>query len=504
MMIVNIIIFTVLLFAANYLFASNFYVNNKKDTLIQVKEQISQLIADDTFPLSPEITREINALAKSIGGSIVIGDNKRNVLFSETSSAHNRPSGNSYSSGSPFFEMETEEGSTRLVLPSTSKKSKVIVTDWERIGEDSLFFYAEDPELLIDTLRFQTVLDNDLSILLWVPMSSIDETIYLSNRFTLIIAMITLLITGFTSYIISKRFTNPITKMNSIAKDMLNLDFSQTLTINSEDEIGQLSETINELSRKLNVTIAELNDKNNQLTLDINEKTKLEQMQKQFISNVSHELKTPIFLIQGYAEGLHSNVAWDEEKRVFYSEVIMEEADRMDIIVKDLLDISQLESGSFSITPCTFQLDALLSDLIKKLSPIIEENQINTLITSRKNTLVVADPVRIEQVIINLLTNAVNHCSHRNEISINLEADTESSKAKLSIFNTGNPIPEESLDKIWTSFYKADESRTRDYNGSGLGLSIVKNILQVHHNQYGVINRKDGVEFWFELDLFEN
>lgn len=497
MMVGNILVFTILIYGSNLFFAKNYYVNNKKELLLAASQKISNVLDEATIPLAPKDIISINAVAKSIGGSVIIGDTKRNIYLSDRIQQAGRPNKEVRNS---FYEIELDNETPRLVLPNTADAQNVIVNDFEQYDDHSIFFNALDPELQIDTLRYQSSLANDFTILIWVPLSEINESISLSNSFTLIVALLTLCITVVISYFASMKFTKPITEMNTQAKSMVDLDFSQQLTVMSNDEIGQLSLTINQLSSKLNDTIEELNIKNQELTKDINKKEELEQMRKEFISNVSHELKTPIFLIQGYAEGLHSNVVGDEAKRAFYSKVIMEEADKMDLMVKDLLDISQLESGSYSINLCTFNIDELAYDVVKKLTPTFEDQGIKFTLNSDTKVAIIADPIRIEQVLMNLLTNGVNHCNNQKMMTFKL-IKTTNNTVKISIFNTGSQIPEEALDKIWSSFFKVDEARTRDYNGSGLGLSIVKNILQLHHGKYGVSNKENGVEFWFELDL---
>lgn len=497
MMLANILIFTILIYGANFLFARDYYVDNKKELLLSTSSKIEEIINDSDTPLKPTVVNKINALVKSIGGSVIIADTKRNIYLSEKFQAPERGDKELLN---PFYEIEEHEGDTRLALPSNENRKKTFIDDFEVYNDNAVFFSAKDPELQIDTLRYQAKLDNEFRLLIWVPLSEINESISLSNRFTLIVALITMSITVVFSYFASKRFTKPIRDMNNVAKNMAELDFDHQLEINSEDEMGQLSRTINELSNKLSESIDELNVKNTILTEDIHKKEALEKMRKEFISNVSHELKTPIFLIQGYAEGLLSNIVDDEAKRSFYSQVIMEEADKMDLMVKDLLDISQLESGNYSVDPCMFNIDELSYDIIRKLTPTLDEHNIKLTINSDTNVSIVADPIRIEQVLINLFTNAINHCSDPNIIEFKL-FKTSNESVKVSILNTGEPIPSDSLDKIWTSFYKVDEARTREYSGSGLGLSIVNNIIKVHHGNLGVTNRDKGVEFWFELDL---
>jgi signal transduction histidine kinase len=330
-------------------------------------------------------------------------------------------------------------------------------------------------------------------------MASISEGAYLSNNLTAVIGLITIIITGLWTLLISKKFTNPITKMNTITKKMSTLDFSETLIISGSDELGQLSHSINQLSSNLDTAITELNMKNKQLERDIDKERSLDKMRREFISNVSHELKTPIFLIQGYSEGLKANVAATEEKRNFYCDVIMEETERMDALVHGLLNLAQLESDTFTMVKTHFNISKLMRGIFLKYAPIFKDKQIKQLLILQEDYMTYADCAQIEQVIINFINNAVDYVD-ANKI-IRLTAFRKDEKLRISIYNSGAPIPQQELEKIWTSFYKIDKARTRDLGGTGLGLSIVRAILDAHKSTYGVFNVEDGVEFWFELPL---
>lgn len=283
---------------------------------------------------------------------------------------------------------------------------------------------------------------------------------------------------------------------------MADLNFSQTLAISSSDELGELSYSINRLSYSLNQAITELNERNRQLEHDILYERSLDKMRKEFVSNVSHELKTPIFLIQGYAEGLMTNVATSNERKEFYCNVIMEESDKMNRLVRDLLDLSQLEAGFFTIQKEQINATFLVDSIIEKYQKRLKDLGVHLTKEMEKNIFIEADAMRLEQVIANFLNNALTHLDEKKELRITLKKSGQ--RACFGIINSGRPIPEEEMEKIWTSFYKIDPARTRKDGGSGLGLSIVKSILDAHDSKYGVNNREDGVEFWFEMSRKES
>lgn len=225
-------------------------------------------------------------------------------------------------------------------------------------------------------------------------------------------------------------------------------------------------------------------------------------MRKEFLSNVSHELKTPIALIQGYAEGLREGINDDAESREFYCDVIIDESSKMNIMVKKLLDLNELEFGNDVVVMERFDIVAMIENFLISAEILIEQNNIILKHKAHAPIYVWADEFKTEEVVRNFFSNAVNHAAGDRviEIKYNLTKDNDTNTVRISVFNTGEPIPEEALPHIWEKFYKADKARTREYGGSGVGLSIVKAIMESMNQQYGVINYTNGVEFWFELE----
>ena len=296
----------------------------------------------------------------------------------------------------------------------------------------------------------------------------------------------------------TKSFVRPIGELSDIAKRMSNLDFNVKYKVETGDEIGELGHSINVLSEKLEDTISDLKSANNQLQTDIAQKVQVDEMRKEFLSNVTHELKTPIALIQGYAEGLKDNISEDTESREFYCDVIIDEASKMNKMVKKLLTLNQIEFGNQTVELERFDLAALIRSVLESSEILLKQKGIQVRIDERCSVEVWADEYMIEEVVTNYLTNAIYHAANENIIDIRIIKDK--GRVRVSVFNTGEPIPEEDIEKIWIKFYKVDKARTREYGGNGIGLSIVKAIMEAHNKPYGVINHSNGVEFWFELD----
>lgn len=293
----------------------------------------------------------------------------------------------------------------------------------------------------------------------------------------------------------SKFITRPLRQINMVALKLSNLDFSEKCKVKNNDEIGNLGSTLNFLSDNLDKSLTSLNEANEKLKQDIDKERRIEAMRKEFIADVSHELKTPITLIKGYAEGIKDGILLEETMDESLN-VIIEESDKMGKLVKDMLQLSALESKKEIFSLTNIDLSALINKVVKRLNHSIEEKHI-LINLNLLSTQVEGDAFRIEQVITNFFTNAVRHCNNQGQITISMEEDID----RIIIFfeNTGSHIPEDDIDKIWDKFYKVDKSRNRKDGGTGLGLSIVKNILEMHMGSYGVENTKDGVKFNFAL-----
>ena len=348
-------------------------------------------------------------------------------------------------------------------------------------------------------------LDNGYLLYIRIPINSIQESVKISNNFLYLMAGVAILIAAVIVSYVSRKFTDPILELNAIAKKMANLDFSHKYrTTDADDEINNLGKSINLMSEKLEKTIKQLRNNNIKLKKDIEEKSKLDEMRKSFISDVSHELKTPIALIQGYSEGLLENVNSDEESRKFYAEVILDETNKMDKLVKQLLELMKLEYGKREFNDTKFNIVELEKEVVRKSKVMLEEKQAKVELNTPDEINVLADDFYIEQVVTNYMTNAIKHVEEvdgEKIIRIENDVDVDKNKVRVKVFNTGKQIPEEHLNRIWKRFYKIDASRNRKDGGTGIGLAFVKAVMNNYGNSYGVVNKENGVEFYFDLEL---
>ena len=483
-----VVIFVLLFWLLNTQFLERYYIYEKKKSLIESTDEINKIYKGN--PAS--IALELEKLENSSGANILIVSSEGKAKYSTflrniNEKRFEKRIGSDLRAKGDMPKDEAAESYTLIEFP---------------YKEETVFEIQNDIKSKMDFLTIIRTLEVGDSIVIRTPLPAITENASIANSFIIFIGFIALILGSIGSYFFSKSFTKPILELNKITENMASLDFTQTSNIKSEDEIGELSKNINFLSSKLDSTISELNEKNQKLMEDIERERKIDEMRKEFVSNVSHELKTPIALIQGYAEGLRSNVMEDDESKDFYCNVIVNESGRMNQLVKDLLNLSQIESGYYQLDKEVFNVSSMIDSVIIKYRTMFEEKNIKLSVIKNEDIIGYGDMVRIEQIIINYINNALNHVDDKKLITITVKQLED--KIRIFVFNSGQPILEEDLDKIWISFYKVDKARTRSYGGSGLGLSIVKGIQDLHENKYGVENLGDGVSFWFDVDKASN
>lgn len=474
-----IIIFLIIL---NSFALEKFYLYSKKNTLKDVYQQLNDYYNGKDHEL--DLETELEKIAIKNNFDILIKDEDNMNIYNSNKNFYSFV-GTSINSN---IDMQNKN-----ILESSEKYSIIKQRDF-RNGISYIMLFGK--------------FDNGYYLYIRIPITSIQDSVRISNNFLLLIAGFTILISGVMVSVISKKFTEPILELNKIAQNMAKLDFSHKYRISdADDEINNLGRSINTMSDKLEATITQLRSTNIELERDIEEKSKIDEMRKSFISDVSHELKTPIAIIQGYSEGLLENVNSDNESRKFYAEVILDETNKMDRLVKQLLELMKLEYGKREFNNRMFNIVELENMVIQKSKLMLQEKNVSVVFDSAKELNVFADDFYIEQVITNYLTNAIKNVKEvdgKKIIKIENELLKDKNVIRVKVFNTGDNISEENIERIWKRFYKVDESRNRAQGGTGIGLAFVKAIMTNYNMQYGVINRDNGVEFYFDLSNIEN
>lgn len=355
-----------------------------------------------------------------------------------------------------------------------------------------------DERVQSEFIEIWGILDNGNLFLIRSAVEGIKDSVTISNRFLMYAGLMVAFASGIIIWGVTKKITGPIYKLANISEKMANLNFEEKYMGKSKNELFLLGNHMNQLSQVLEKTISELKTANNQLRKDIAKKEEIDEMRKEFLSNVSHELKTPIALIQGYSEGLKEGINDDEENKNFYCEVIIDEAIKMNHMVQKLLNLNQLEFGQDVVSMERFDISSLIRTYVQASDILLKQKEVTVRFQSADPIYVWADEFKVEEVINNYFTNALNHVSGKKIIEIKIQVTDL--KVRIIVFNTGMPIPEDCLPFVWDKFYKVDKARTREYGGNGVGLSIVKAIMESMNEQYGVNNYQNGVAFWFELE----
>lgn len=340
----------------------------------------------------------------------------------------------------------------------------------------------------------KTVIDDKYIITVRTPVNIVEDAVEKSIKLMLMIFLpITMIILALT-FFLADRFTKPIIQITKKTSQITKLNFNEEIKVKGKDEISVLGNSVNELSHKIEKTLEELKTKNNTLEGMIKKERENEELRKEFVSSVSHELKSPIAVISGYAQVLQEKVISEEEDKEYYIGIINEEAERMQVIVNDLLDLYKLQSNTFKLELKQVNLGLLVENIIKKNSLIFKEYGVN-LKLQIENCLVMGDEIRLEQAIQNYINNALSHMDEKKILEV-----TVNSEGVVSVYNSGSKILKEDQDKIWQGFVRLDKVRNYKQKRVGLGLSIVKQIVSLHHGQCGVSNINSGVEFWIKLD----
>ena len=472
---VGLILFMIVVFMiVNGSFLEKYYISNKKSEFIKVYTMVQEGVENGTISSeTPE--KDLGRLTEKNNISIAVIDSEYNVVYTNV--------------------REKQMMVVQLFGYLYDKNHQEVLekTDSYDICK------SVDPQNNTEYLTMWGNFDNGDIFIMRSPLESIRSAVTIFNRFIGVVGGCVILVSVLLAWYFSKRITEPIMELATLSQKMADLDFDAKYTSGGSNEIGVLGENFNRMSERLEQTISNLKEANYKLQKDIEQKEKRENMRSEFLGNVSHELKTPIALIQGYAEGLKEGVNDDPESREFYCEVIMDEAGKMNRMVKNLLALNQLEFGEDDVQFERFDITSLISGVLQSLDILIEQKEAQVIFRHKNPIYVWADEFKVEQVVRNYVNNALNHVDGEKVIEIKITQEND--MAKITVFNTGTPIPEEDLPHIWEKFYKVDKARTREYGGNGIGLSIVKAIMDSFGKGYGAINHANGVEFWFELDM---
>lgn len=446
-------------------FADDFYYNNKLEQIKDAARDIHVIFQENNN--NQNIANELKKLSIRTGADISIFNHENQLIFTDLVMDQQ---GNALGP----FEMRF-----RPVPHSIFQIKK---------GEHIALRHILQSEN-IDKFIYGERYSNGILTVIQIPIEAIDETVDIFKDIIQYMMLSALLLGAIGAFILSKNITSPLVELNNIAMEMGKLNFSKKYQENREDEIGQLGQTLNKMADALQYSISQLQEElKKEKTLDV--------LRKQFVAQVSHEMQTPLTVVQGYIEALEDGLASTEEDKRYHYEVINDEMTKMTKMIKEILDLSQLEAGTFQINKENFDMIDLIRSIYNKYTSIAKQEEVSLYFEDIKEEVIVhGDKLRIEQVLTNFIKNAFEHTEKYGEISILTELFKD--KIKIEIINTGKHIPGDDIPYIWESFYKAKNKKAN--KGTGLGLAISKHILNLHEAKYGVKNVSNGVMFWFDI-----
>ena len=417
-----------ILLVVNVKFLEPYYIRDKEMQFIHVYEELQNAVKKGTIS-NDEVQDELHVLCEksNICYIVLVMDNEKLITkVHDTNMLKQQLAG--------------------YLLNQAQKGGKVLDST-----DNYQLMRSQDPWNQSEYIEMWGQLDDNVNFLIRSPVESIRESVALSNRFLIYVGMGTLIICMGLVWYFSRRITKPIQELAELSDRMANLDFEAKYTSGGKNEIGELGDNFNRMSQKLEKAISELKQANNSLQQDIEQKEKMEQMRTEFMGNVSHELKTPIALIQGYAEGLKEGVNDDPESRDFYCDVIMDEAGKMNRMVKNLMTLNQLEFGNDKVEFERFNLTELIGGVLQSMDILSQQKDVKLIFREENPVYVWGDEFKIEQVVRNYVSNAYNHVNEEKIIEVKILR--EDGLAKVTVFNTGKPIPEEDVPRIWDKFF---------------------------------------------------
>lgn len=394
-----------------------------------------------------------------------------------------------------------ERGSNQ-VLYSTARPhdengmaSGIDVRRWiKHTAQEGVFarLEQEDPIILeedngvSDSIYLYSKINDETYLFMETPREHISSTTQVAMRFFVLLSIFTLIVGMIAVYFVAERIAKPIRQIDVAAQRIAAMDFSEPCEIHTGDEIEQLSHSINKMASELSKNI-------DLLKKDLEREEQTNRIRQEFVANVSHDFKTPLSLITAYTEALKDGSIEQTEGY----DVLFEQCARMNRLVSQMLTLSQLESGMLQYDMSVFSLNELLRSVVESFQLNIKRQEIVFSKNEDEEYIVYGDYHRIEQVVINLFENALKYVDDKKQIWIKTKRNEDG--ILVIIGNSHPPLTDEQKSSVFEIFYRVDSSRENSKKGHGIGLAIVKNIVEAHCGRYGVSNCDDGVEFWFTL-----
>lgn len=476
-------------------FITKYYLEQKENELLTQAEKINKIFnQNDAQSLSDVISQTERKNINILIFKEEINQPTKGFNFIYYSKGIN--SNTSNSNNSPENIIQSHNNAKNWVLKTYEEK----YIDYIKSYKNTILLTSNksNNEALIG-LQIVAFLGNDIYLLMETPKEAIKTSSDIALKFIVLISIITFLVGLFITFIISYKITNPIRKIDRIARKMAYMDFSEKCNINSKDEIGILASNINIMADNLKDNINKLKKVNNVLKRDLEREERSNKLRREFIANVSHDFKTPLSLIMAYSEAIKDNQCSEDEK-LEYCNIIEKQSESMSLLVSQLLNLSQYESGVIKLENSFFSINEIINSTLYNHKIILEQKNIKYNFKYKDEFIVSADYNKISQICNNLFENALKYTDD-NEVSIQIENCKKENSVKIIFSNHTKNAQNIDLKNIFNSFYKFDKSRGLDNKSHGLGLAVVKAILELHKTSYGVYISDDNIiNFWFKLN----
>ena len=462
-------VFVVVIILANSTLLTAYFTHKEKNLLIEHSASLSALDPNDTENLG-EI---IEGLVDSYNFDVDIYTDSGRIIYTTR--------------GGQMMDFINSGLGDHGFAPN---RERLVTVKRQTLADGGLLETARSPVTGEEFLRCLRTSDQGITTELRIQTDILKTSARAAGEFIIIIALICFVGSLAWVFFFARRFSRPITQMSETTERMAELDFSRKVEVDREDEIGRLAHSVNDLSDRLDTALRELREANAQLQNEIELERRLDVMRRGFVANVSHELKTPLAIISGYAEGLRLNI--NSASKEEYCDTIIDETQRMDRLVKSILELSKYEAAGAGRQPQTIDIAALAGEMLKRITA---GQSITATCEIADGTTITADPAETEQILKSYIENAASHTGEGGNIRI--WAQDEGDTRKILVFNSGKPIDPEIMPRIWESFFRGETHHNRDEGRFGLGLSIVSAIIKGWGQRCGVYNTEDGVCFWF-------
>ncbi len=450
----------VILWFMQVIFLQSYYSSMKKGEVIKLADDIEEAYK------SGEYKDLVDTIAYRNSTTIFLIDLTGDLIYTSNQTQNNL---------NDFNQKLTEIPERHIAIDTTGIVDEILESPNKKIS-----YNLQVEKFKTEVFIYGKLIPNtDACLVMAISIDPVDATTSVLQNQLVYITIIALFISSIISFFFSKRISGPISKMTDNAKKLAQGNYDVVFEKAGYQEIDDLAETLNYMTSEL---------------------ARTDKIKKELIANVSHDLKTPLTMIKAYSEMIRDLSGDNKQKREEHLKVIIDETDRLTRLVNDMMDLSKIESGVTQIQKEIFLFTEVLEKMIQNFRAIYENNHCKILLDVPDELYVLADKTKIEQVLFNLINNAISHSEIENkEIIVKVTANYK--RVKVQIIDNGVGIPKEELQHIWDRYYKASKSFKRSSTGSGLGLSIVKNILTRHGFNFGVQSTVGkGSCFWFEMD----